>query len=73
MQRYLASGGWAPYRQPARRDALSGLEEWLAEQFRQHQGNAVVVRQASIREHGITVSLRTVERAVASLRRELLA
>ena len=41
--------------------------------YRQHRGNADVVRQELQREHGIKVSLRTVERAVAHLRREVLA
>jgi transposase len=49
------------------------LSEWLREGFRQHAGNADVVRQELAREKDITVSLRTVERAVAPLRRELIA
>ena len=53
--------------------ALSGLEEWLAERFRRHGGNADVVRQELEREKGIAVSLRTVEREVRTLRRELEA
>jgi hypothetical protein len=52
---------------------LDGLQDWLAERFRQHHDNADVVRQDLLREHGIAVSLRTVERAVAPLRRELRA
>jgi transposase len=67
------TGGWVPYRSPARASVLDGLEGWVAERFRQHRGNADVVRQDLAREHGITVSLRTVERAVAPLRRELAA
>ena len=73
VRRYVAAGGWVPYRPPARASALDGLEGWLAERFRQHRGNADVVRQDLTREHGIAVSLRTVERAVAPLRRELAA
>ena len=73
VRRYLAAGGWAPYQAPERGSALDGLEEWLAERFRRHRGNADVVRQDLARDHGITVSLRTVERAVAPLRRELAA
>ena len=45
----------------------------MAERFRRHRGNADVVRQELEREHGIRVSLRTVERAVRALRRELVA
>jgi transposase len=73
VRRYLAAGGWAPYRAPARRGALAGHGAWLAERFRRHRGNADVVRQELAAELGITVSLRTVERAVAHLRRELAA
>jgi transposase len=73
VRRYLAEGGWAAYRAPRRAKALDGLEVWLAERFRRHRGNADVVRQELLGEHGIAVSLRTVERAVAPLRRELAA
>ena len=73
VKRYLRAGGWAPYRAPARKAALHGLGEWLAERLRQHHGNADVVRQQLAREHGIAVSLRTVERAVAPLRQQVLA
>jgi len=41
--------------------------------MRRHGGNAEVVRQELKQEHGVEVSLRTVERAVAPLRRELQA
>jgi transposase len=68
VRRYLAAEGWAPDRRPQHAKALDGLEEWLAERFRQHRGNAAVVRQDLHREQGIAVSLRTVERAVASWR-----
>jgi len=73
VQRYLATGGWAPYRAPERAGMLAGHGAWLAERFRRHRGNADVVRQELAAELGIAVSLRTVERAVAHLRRELAA
>jgi transposase len=73
VKRYLAAGGWVAIRQPRRKRRLDGLEEWLAECFRQHRGNCDVVRQDLLREHGIKVSLRTVERAVAPLRQALRA
>jgi transposase len=73
VQRYLATGGWAPYRTPERPGALAGHGGWLAERLRRHRGNADVVRQELSAELGIVVSLRTVERAVADLRRELAA
>jgi transposase len=49
------------------------LEEWLAASFRQHRGNADVVRQELQRVHGLQVSLRTVERAVQPWRQLLEA
>jgi transposase len=61
------------YPGPRRSKALDGLSVWLSERFRQHRGNADVVRQDLVREKGIVVSLRTVERAVACWRRELRA
>lgn len=53
--------------------AARRLEEWLAERFRRHRGNCDVVRQDLMREHAITVSLRTVEPAAAPLRQALRA
>jgi len=73
VRRYLRGGGWVAYKRPERQRALRGLEPWLAKRLQQHRGNADVVRQELEREHGVTVSLRTVERAVAPLRRELHA
>jgi transposase len=73
VKRRLRQGGWRAYRQPSRVRALDGLEAWLAERFHRHRGNADVVRQELAGEHAITVSLRTVERAVSGLRRELAA
>ena len=73
VRSYLRQGGWQPYQSARRPGRLTAYEDWLAERFRQHRGNCDVVRQALQREHGVTVSLRTVERAVAHLRREVLA
>jgi len=73
VKRYLAAGGWVAIRPARRRRRLDGLEDWLKERFRQHRGNCDVVRQDLLREHGVTVSLRTVERATAPLRRALQA
>lgn len=73
VRSYLRQGGWQPYQAPRRPGRLTPYCEWLAERFRQHRGNCDVVRQELQREHGIVVSLRTVERAVAHLRREVLA
>jgi transposase len=73
VKRYLAAGGWAAYGAPSRRGRLAGLTDWLCERLRRHRGNADVVRQEVAQEKGIAVSLRTVERAVQPLRRELRA
>jgi transposase len=73
VRRYLEADGWITYRKPRRSRRLDGLEAWLTERFERHRGNADVVRQDLRREHGIAVSLRTIERAVAPLRQALRA
>lgn len=73
VKRWLSAGGWRRCAAPKRAKRLDAHTEWLAERFRQHGGNADVVRQELLREKGLAVSLRTVERAVAPLRRELVA
>jgi transposase len=73
VRHYVAQGGWLPYRGRGRPRALAGLEDWVAERFRQHAGNADVVPQELLAEKGIKLGLRTIEREVAPLRRELEA
>jgi transposase len=73
VQRYVAAGGWAPYRRPGRPRKLEGHGAWLAERLRRHRGNADVVRQELEAELGVRAALRTVEREVAPLRREMEA
>jgi transposase len=73
VRRYLRADGWVAYKQSERKSALQALKPWLNERLQQHRGNADVVRQDLQREHGVAVSLRTVERAVAPFRRELRA
>jgi len=73
VQRYLATGAWAACRVPTRPSLLVGHTAWLAGRLRCHRGNADVVRQELAADLGIVVSLRTVERAVSHLRRELAA
>lgn len=73
VRRYLAAGCWLAHRGRGRPRTLAGLEDWVAERFRRHAGNADVVRQELEREKGIRLTLRTVERAVSHLRRELEA
>lgn len=46
-------------------------EEWVAERFRRYADNANVVRRELEREKGIRLTLRTVEREVRHLQREL--
>lgn len=70
---YVAAGGWRAFRTPQRGKKLAGLEAWLRASFLQHRGNAEVVRQELAQAKGITVSLRTVERAVAPYRQQLRA
>src|SRR6202158_2453402 len=57
VRRYLAAGGWVAYRGRGRPRTLTGLEEWVAERFRRHRGNAVVVRSDRGREEGLTLTL----------------
>lgn len=70
---WLAAGGWQVFAQPTRRKKLDGHADWLRERFRQHRGNADVVRQELAAGKGVVVSLRTVERAVEPYRAELEA
>ena len=62
VKRYLTAGGWVAIRSARRQRRLDGLEDWLRKRFRQHRVNCDVVRQDLLREHGVRVSLRTVER-----------
>ena len=73
VQRYVAAGGWTSWRVPTRPSLLAAHVEWITERLRRHRGNADVVRQELASELGVVVSLRTVERAVSHLRRELAA
>ena len=67
---WLTLGEWHPYGSRSRSGKLDGLSDWLRERFRLHAGNTNAVRQELAREKSITVSLRTVERAVAPLWRD---
>ncbi len=73
VKRYIKAGGWTPYVQPKRRCLLDGHEVWLKERFKRHAGNADVVRQELTTELGVTVSLRTLQRALQPFRQELRA
>lgn len=73
VREYLRSGGWKPMDVSGRASILAPHLPWLEQRLRQHKGNADVVRQKLQREFGITVSLRTVQRAVAPMRVALRA
>ena len=73
VRRYVEVDGWVAYGGAGRGGKLAGLDGWLEGRFRQHRGNAEVVRQDLERELSIEVSLRTVERAVEPYRRLLAA
>ena len=70
VSRYLAVGEWRD-RTVNRQRQLDGHREWLQQQFKQHHGNAEVVRQELQKQKGIRVSQRTVERAVQPWREAL--
>ena len=69
VRRYVAADGWMAYSRRSGGGKLEDQAAWLKERFFQHGGNAEVVRQDLLREQGVGVSLRTVERAVAPWRR----
>lgn len=73
VRRYVAAGGYVPYRGRGRPRTLAGHEAWIEERFRRHGGNADVVRQELEAEKGIRISLRTLEREVAPFRAQLEA
>ena len=73
VKRYIHQNGWLPYKNKESKKKLSGMESWLEQIFFQHRGNAEVVRQELLAQHGIKVSLRTVERAVHPFRQKSFA
>jgi transposase len=73
VKRYIETRSWQGYDVGSRPKVLARYEDWLAERMRRHRGNADVVRQDLARDLGVSVSLRTVERAVAHLRQALKA
>lgn len=73
VRRYVREGGWAGYSRVRRVPVLEDLSGWLEERLVRHGGNADVVRQELATEHGLVVSLRTVERACAPFRQQLQA
>ncbi len=71
VNRYLALGEWQLYSTANRTGQLDGHLEWLQQQFEQHHGNAEVLRQELLKQKGIRVSQRTVERVVQPWREAL--
>src|ERR1700749_4881383 len=57
VRHWLAQGDWRRWASPSRSKKLDGLSEWVRERFRQHAGNADMVRQELAREKKIVVSL----------------
>ena len=70
---YVAVGGVKPFKAPERAKLLDGHEDWLRERFMRHRGNADVVRQDLAAEKGLSVSRRTLQRAVQPYRQALKA
>lgn len=70
VRKYIRQGEWREFHTPLRSSTLDNLSDWLKNEFGQHNGNADVIRQDLQKEHGINVSLRTVERAVKPFRRD---
>lgn len=73
VREYVAAGGVKPFKAPGRAKLLDGLEGWLRDRLIRHRGNADVVRQDLLAEHGVAVSARTLQRAVQPHRRALRA
>jgi transposase len=71
LSRYLAQGEWQPYSTANRSGQLDGHRELLQQQFEQHHDIAEVLRQGLMKQKGIRVSLRTLERAVQIWREAL--
>ena len=71
LDRCLRLGECQPYSSANRAGQLDGHRDWLQQQFEQHHGNAEVMRQELLKQKGIRVSLRTVERAVQAWRQAL--
>lgn len=70
---YVVAGGVKAFKSPERPKRLDGLEGWLRERLVRHRGNADVVRQDLLAEKGVTVSRRTLQRAVQPYRQALKA
>lgn len=45
LKKYMRAGDWQPYGRPARKKMLDDQQQWVADQFLKHRGNADAVRQ----------------------------
>jgi len=70
VKKYL-TGNWEKTTYSPRSKKLDEHQEWLEEQFRKHRGNAAVVYQELKSKQDAEISLRTVQRAVSSIRGEM--
>ena len=73
VKRYISAEGYVPYDSSSRGSVLDDCHQFVKDRFIAHQGNCDVVRQELEERLGVSVSLRTVERATAHLRAELRA
>lgn len=73
VKQYVAAGGVKAFKSPTRAKKLDSHDDWLRERFLRHRGNADVVRQDLLAEKGVTVSRRTLQRAVQPYRQALKA
>jgi transposase len=70
---YVEAGGVKPFKVPARKKKLDGLDNWLRERLIRHRGNADVVRQELLAEKNLRVSTRTMQRTLQPHRQTLKA
>jgi transposase len=68
VRRYIRQGGWQPYAAGERAKVLDEHAAWVQDAFETH-GNGEVIRQELKRKLGVTVSARTVQRAISEPRR----
>lgn len=73
VRKYLNQKEWQPYKPRPKKGRLIHLTDWLGDNFHQHKGNVAVLHQELKRQHNITISLRSVERAVQSFREQLVS
>jgi len=73
VKRYLRQKMWLPYQRSGNGNSLKSVKNWLEEAFYKHGGNAAVVHKELERQLGIKAGQRTVQYAVQSFRKNLMA